>query len=78
MEKKLKKTSTTFVTKNAADGSVIELTDKQSLEEAIIAEITKKYHQTESTCPLFHPSIYGQIDSIGDGPTTPDILNGTF
>ena len=72
MEKKLEKRSTTFVTKKAEDGSIIELTDKESLENAIIMENMKKYHQTE-----FHPSIYQQIGSISDGPTTPDILNGT-
>ena len=56
VEKKLEKTSTTFVTTKTNDGSTIELTDKESLENAIIKENTKKYHQTESLCPLFHPS----------------------
>ena len=47
MEKKLKETSTTFVTKKTADKLVIELTDKESLETVIIKENTIKYHQTE-------------------------------
>ena len=66
------------MTKKANVGSTIKLTYKESLENAIIKENTKKYHQTESSCPLFHPSIYNQIGSIGDGPAASDILNRTF
>ena len=78
VEKKLKKTSTTFVTKQMADGTVMEYTDKATLEKEIIAENLKKYHQMEDSCPLFEQPLHCEIGPLGNGAAKDRILDGTY
>ena len=78
VEKKLKKTLTTFVTKQITDGTIMEFTDKVMLEEEIIVENLKKYHQTEDSCPLFDQLLHRKIGPLGNGTARDRILNGTY
>ena len=78
VKKKLEKTSTTFVTKTMDNGTVMELIDKAKFEKEIIAENLKKYHQSEASCPLFHPPLYKEICSLDDGPACASILKGAY
>ena len=50
-----------YVTHKKADGTIEELTQKQELEDAIIAENLNKYHQTEMACPLFWDRLFQDI-----------------
>ena len=78
VKKKIEQTATTYVTRPLGGGTVEEITNKDGLEKAIIKENIQKYHQTEDSCPLFEPQIYGDIRKYGDGPAVPDILLGMY
>ena len=48
------------------------------MEQEIIVENLKKYHQTEKSCHLFDPPLYQEIGPLGDGPAQERILDGTY
>ena len=78
VEKKLKKTATTYVTHKSQDGTTEELTQKTELEKAIIKENLDKYRQTKSACPLFQDSLFQDIGTSGNGPAVDSILKGDY
>ena len=55
-----------------------ELPNKAEMENAIINENRKKYHQTESTCPFLAPQLILQFGRYGEGEATKQVLNGNF
>ena len=59
-------------------GKTIDVTDKSQMERLIIAENEKKYHQTETRCPLLHGQLLADIGLLGEGPEVENILNGTY
>ena len=78
VEKKFEKTLTTFVTKTLDDGTILELTDKDALEQEIINKNLQKYHQTEDSCQLFDDPICQEIVHLRDGPAREQILDRTY
>ena len=52
IEVKFCKSDTTFATQQTTDGITLEITDKTPLEEVIIEDNVKKYHQTKGAFPL--------------------------
>ena len=78
VEKELKKTLTTFVAKETTDGIIMVFTDKATLEEEIIAENIKKYHQTEDSCPLVDQPLHCKIGPLSNGTARGRILDGTY
>ena len=55
-----------------------ELTRKDEMEKAILAENEEKFHQTEDWCPLLHGQLALDLGLMGDGPRVPDVLHGTY
>ena len=56
----------------------VEITDKDEMEQLIIDENERKYHQTENRCPLLKGQLLEDIGLLGDGPEVEAILNGTY
>ncbi len=67
-------TKVIIVTKNGTR----EIFDKQELEAVIIAENERKYHRTESYCPLLIGKLRDDIGLCGEGPAVSSILAGTY
>ena len=60
------------------DKGIKDITDQNKMEQSIIEENQKKYHQTEDRCPLLHGQLLEDIGLLGDGLTVEDILNGCY
>ncbi len=70
--------SSTHVTITNEDGSKTDLTKKEDMENAIIDENIKKYHQTEPTCPFHHQPLLDHFGFYGEGPATSSVYLGTY
>ena len=70
--------STTSVVKTQQDGSQIEISQKEEMEEAIIQENISKYHQCESTCPFLKPPLRNLFGPYGDSISSDQVINGNF
>ena len=60
------------------NGIPTELTSKTAIEEALIEEHLRKYHQTEGFSPLLIGQLLQDIGLLGDGPRAHEILNGSY
>ncbi len=70
---------TTFVTVKDSEGNKKDIIGKEELERAIIAENTKKYHQTEKTCPfIYDATLRSDFGDMGEGPATQQLFQGTY
>ena len=79
MEGKIRGGSTTQVTVTAPDGTVREFTSRSEVEEQIIEENERKYHQTESGgCQLTDEVFVRQLGTHGNGPAVQSVLDGTY
>ena len=76
--KKIDNCSTTQVIVIRDDGSTVEITEKHAMENAIMHENEKKYHQCEGACPLLEGRLLQDIGLLGDGPAAASILDGTY
>ena len=70
--------STTHITITNENGTTRELTKQQEMEDAIIKENIKKYHQTENTCPFHHSPLIQDFGFYGEGPCTHDVYTGRY
>ena len=71
--------TTTQVTITAADGTKTEYTTRAEVEEHIIRETEKKYHQTETGgCQFLTQDFRAHFWEFGEGPATQQVLDGTF
>ena len=78
MEGKIRAGASAQITVTNADGSFLELTDKDEVEAAIIKSNERKYHQTEGGSQLLEPFLTQDIGTCGDGPKVNEILDGTY
>lgn len=69
--------STSFVNVKNEDGTITSISKKEDLEQAIIAENIKKYHQCENT-PFFKEPLLSDFGRFGEGPATEQVANGTY
>ena len=68
-------TSIVIVMRN---GEEIELTSREEIEQALLLEHARKYHQIENFCPLLFGELLRDIGLLGDGPHVDNILNGLY
>ena len=54
------------------------ITKKSEMGKIIIEENKKKYHQTETTCPLLQGQLLEDTGLLGEGPKADAILNGSY
>ena len=85
MYRKLKPLSRKF-SENLSTTSVIltnngithELTEKVQMEQAIIDENRKKYHQCETACPFMSEPLLSEFGAFGENTATERVLKGTY
>ena len=70
--------STTSVIVTNPDGSTVEITDKDKIEQAIIQENINKYHQCEEMCPLLISPLCEIFGAFGETEYTESVLQGSF
>ena len=70
--------STTTVLVTLPSGRKVEISEKQEMENAIIAENTKKYHQCENSCPFLTSPLTEVFGSFGETSASTQVMNGTF
>jgi hypothetical protein len=78
MEEKLSAGSTTQVTVTSPDGLTTELTQRDEVEKAVMAENERKFHQTEGGSQLLSDRFVRDIGKFGNGPSVANILEGTY
>ena len=80
IEQKIKGGATTHVTVTDENGSTRELNTKIPMEDAMLKENPRKYHQCEgSTSSQFlNQTFIDLFGHHGEGPATLEVLNGTF
>ena len=78
MEEKLSAGSITQVTITSPDGRTTELTQRDEVEKAVIAENERKFHQTEGGSQLLSDRFVRDIGKFENGPAVADILEGTY
>ena len=78
INKKNQNLSTTFVIVRSGEGEEQDLTEKEAMEDAIIEENRKKYHQTEKTCPFKKYPLRQYFGEAGKGPVTDRLLEGKY
>jgi hypothetical protein len=78
MRKKYRSQSTSGVLLPNHRGEKILVTDKDTLETAIIKENEMKFHQTEGWCPLTRGRLLQDIGLCGTGCHAQDILAGSY
>ena len=77
--KKNENLSTTFVTVKDENGNDKDIIEKREIEDAIMEENCKKYHQTEDTCPFIKNStLLQQFGLFGEGPASKLVFDGTY
>ncbi len=70
---------TTFVTVTDENGVKQDLVQKEQIEEAIMNENCRKYHQSETSCPfLFDDNLRKDFGNMGEGPATTKVFEGTY
>ena len=70
--------STTHVSIINENGQKEDITDKQKMEDAIIEENIKKFHQTEPTCPFIQQPLQSHFGFYGEGKATKQVFEGTY
>jgi hypothetical protein len=78
MEEKLTAGSTTQVTITSPDGRSTELTQRDEVEKAVMADNERKFHQTEGGSQLLSDRFVRDIGKFGDGLAVEEILAGTY
>ena len=78
MEEKLSTGSMTQVAVTSPDGRTTELTQRDKVEKAVMAENERKFHQTEGGSQLLSDRFVQDIGKFGNGPAVADILEGTY
>jgi hypothetical protein len=78
MRKKYNSLNTSSVFISDSKGKKTLVTEKSSLEQAIISENERKFHQTEGFCPLMDGTLFQDIGIYATGPAVPAILSGTY
>ena len=78
MEDKFGAGSTTNVSIESPGGGITELTDRPAIEEALLANNRRKYHQTEGACEFHSAQSVEVLGTCGDGPRVIDILEDRF
>ena len=66
------------MTITTANGSKREITDKKSMDTAILENNEAKYHMTEGGSKLLSPNYVNLFGTFGDGPRVIDVLDGTM
>ena len=69
---------TTFITIPGPENSKIDITEKEAMEEEIIKENRKKYHQTENTCPFLHSPLVDDFGMYGELEAAHKVSNGEY
>ena len=79
IERKIRKSGTSFFTRKNNAKTVKTNNQKVPLEQISMKENTKKIHQTEGSCPLLSdPRIYIDLGKYGDGPNFTAVLDVTY
>ena len=60
------------------NGEQVIINDQLSMETSMGEENMRKYHQTEDTCPFFHPNLRTDFGDLADGPCVQQVLDGTY
>ena len=76
--KKVENMGTTFVTIKDENGRKKDVIEKDQMEEEIINENRKKFHQTEGTCPFLQPMLKKDFGDYGEGEATNQVLKGEY
>ena len=74
--KKVENMGTTFVTIKDENGRKKDVIEKDQMEEEIINENRKKFHQTEGTCPFLQPMLKKDFGDYREGEATNQVLKG--
>ena len=69
---------TNYITVTQEDGTKEEITNQKDMENAIIEENIKKYHQSEQSCPFLKSPLVDDFGFHGEGPGTNQVYNGTY
>jgi exonuclease III len=78
MRHKYTSLSTSGVLVTNTNGKKKLVTDKDMLEQVIMEENEKKFHQTEDHCPLMKGQLLEDIGLYANGPRVSDILSGNY
>ena len=70
--------STTSVIITHEDGTKVEISGKEEMESAIIAENIKKFHQCEESCPFLQPPLSDIFGQYGETSAADEVMKGTF
>ena len=74
---KQRKQRTTKIHVKTPEG-FIEITQMQTMEDYIIRENERKFHQTEGWSPLLEGKIAQDLGRFGEGPQVEKVLTGTY
>ena len=77
MERKLANMSTSRVITCNKKGRKKELVQKEDVEQCILQENERKYHQTEGTGQLQTGQLLRDLGKMGEGPKAEALLHGT-
>ena len=80
IEQKIKGGATTHVVLTDPDGKTREITQKVQMEDAMLLENPRKYHQCEkhSSSQFLQQTFIDLFGNYGEGTATKEVLNGTF
>ena len=70
--------ATTFVTITNSEGDKTDITEKEQMEETIINENRKKYHQSEKSCPFLKDPLLEDFGDYGEGYATEEVREGSY
>ena len=70
--------NTTSVIITHPSGQKVEITEKDQMEEEIIRENVKKYHQCEDTCPFLQSPLKELFRNYGETTATTQVMDGTM
>lgn len=74
---KSRKQSTTKIHVKTLEG-FIEITQMQTMEDYIIRENERKFHQTEGWSPLLEGDLFRDLGKYGEGPKVESVLDGSY
>lgn len=78
MENKVKNLSTCRITVTTKRGRTVELLQKEEVEQCILKENERKYHQTEGTGQLQQGQLLRDLGTMGNGERVEALLSGTY
>ena len=78
LSKKFSKNLSTTSVIQTRHGRTIEINDKTGMENAIIEANTKKYHQTETSCPFLMEPVKSQVGDYGETKQIEEVLSGNY